>query len=373
MKYDNQLRYASQIVKQYNGQVPLSSWLKDYFRENRQMGSRDRKTISEMVYGYYRLGALQFDSVETRLLSYIGVTDTLPELKDYFFPGSTSQPVVDTDKIFPYTSHLSPGVERHSFSASFLTQPNLFLRIRPGRENAVLQKLKEHQVPFELCGESCLALANATKIESVLDVNADVVIQDKSSQATGDFIKTAAVHLISFNVWDCCAASGGKSILAYDLLPNVRLTVSDIRQSIIQNLKKRFLTAGIHHYNAFVSDLTTSNSGVAPSSFDLIIADVPCSGSGTWARTPEQLHFFTENKITHYANLQRQIVTNVIPALKRGGFLLYITCSVFNEENEKMVEYLATEQPQLELVNAALIKGYHSKADTLFAALFTNR
>lgn len=371
MKYDNQLRYASQIVKQYNGQVPLSSWLKEFFREKRQMGSRDRKTVSEMVFGFYRLGALKFNSVEERLLAYIGISDTLPELKNYFFAQSSPPLTFDTNNIFPFNTHLSPGIDAPSFAASFLTQPDLFLRIRPGKENIVFQKL-DHNIAFKRCGANCIALENATKIGSILDVNAEVVIQDKSSQATGEFLKTAAKNLEIFNVWDCCAASGGKSILAYDLLQNIRLTVSDIRDSILHNLKKRFAEAGIKHYNAFVSDLTGQPHHTA-ATYDLIIADVPCSGSGTWARTPEQLYFFTANKISYYANLQKRIVANVVPALKRGGFLLYITCSVFREENEGMIHFLASEMPQLELLDTALIKGYQERADTLFAALFINR
>ena len=63
MKFDNQLRYAVSIIEEYDGRVPLSVWLKEFFRNNKQMGSRDRKTVSEMVYGYYRLGHIEFSSI----------------------------------------------------------------------------------------------------------------------------------------------------------------------------------------------------------------------------------------------------------------------------------------------------------------------
>src|SRR5690606_27157702 len=113
------------------------------------------------------------------------------------------------------------------------------------------------------------------------------------------------------SVWDCCAASGGKSILAKDILKNIQLTVSDIRKSILINLEKRFASAGIKAYTAKVADLTDpsfSHSPLAPSerfsragthhsAFDLIICDAPCSGSGTWARTPEQLYNWTEARL----------------------------------------------------------------------------
>jgi 16S rRNA (cytosine967-C5)-methyltransferase len=102
--------------------------------------------------------------------------------------------------------------------------------------------------------------------------------------------------------------------------------------------------------------------------FDLIIADVPCTGSGTWSRTPEQLYFFEERKTSEYAVLQKKIMTTVIPKLKPGGHLLYVTCSVFKKENEEMIRYIQ-DSFKLELVSLELMKGYDKKADTMFAAL----
>lgn len=111
------------------------------------------------------------------------------------------------------------------------------------------------------------------------------------------------------------------------------------------------------------SPLTTHHSA-----FDFIIADVPCSGSGTWGRTPEQLSFFQASSIETYAALQKKIVSNVIPSIRQNGFLLYITCSVFQKENENNVRWMQQEF-NLQLVKQEVIKGYAAKADTMFAAL----
>ena len=56
MKFDNQLRHATAIIDAYKGEMPLHAWLKSFFRDNKQMGSRDRRTVGGLVYGYYRLG-----------------------------------------------------------------------------------------------------------------------------------------------------------------------------------------------------------------------------------------------------------------------------------------------------------------------------
>ena len=174
---------------------------------------------------------------------------------------------------------------------------------------------------------------------------------------------------LSTKLWDCCAASGGKSIMAYDINPNIQLTVSDKRESILKNLHERFEKAGIKNYNSFIADLTTTNYKPPTTNFDLIIADVPCTGSGTWSRTPEQLYYFKEQKINEYSFLQKKIVENVIPHLKNNGHLLYITCSVFKKENEEVVDFIK-EKFQLKLIKMELLKGYEMQSDTMFAALF---
>jgi 16S rRNA (cytosine967-C5)-methyltransferase len=103
---------------------------------------------------------------------------------------------------------------------------------------------------------------------------------------------------------------------------------------------------------------------------DLILLDVPCSGSGTWGRTPEYLRIFDESEVDRYAALQRKIITNSIPYLKNDGVLLYSTCSVFQKENEENVRFIQQEHG-LKLLYQEVIKGYTEKADSMFIAALT--
>jgi 16S rRNA (cytosine967-C5)-methyltransferase len=206
----------------------------------------------------------------------------------------------------------------------------------------------------------------------------EVVIQDQNSQRTGEFIKSEILNLKSeISVWDCCAGSGGKSIMAFDIDPKIKLSVSDARESILANLKKRFANAGIKNYESFVIDLA-NKSETRNLKSEIIIADVPCSGSGTWSRTPEQLYFFEKGVIEKYSALQKKIVSNALPHLKPGGSFVYITCSVFKKENEEVVTFIK-ENFQLKLKqmparmsrsDGEVLKGYDKKADTMFVALF---
>jgi 16S rRNA (cytosine967-C5)-methyltransferase len=108
------------------------------------------------------------------------------------------------------------------------------------------------------------------------------------------------------------------------------------------------------------------DSNLPKAGVDLIIADVPCTGSGTWARTPEWLKAFDLEMIAEYQNTQKSIVTNLPLHLNASGYLLYITCSVFKQENEEVVEFLETNC-QMELVKQAVV--HEQGGDYLFAAL----
>jgi 16S rRNA (cytosine967-C5)-methyltransferase len=237
----------------------------------------------------------------------------------------------------------------------------------------VKQKLQQKGIEFSIISDDCLALPNATKIDEIIEPDNEAIVQDYSSQRVGEFLQSSIFNPPSqISVWDCCAGSGGKSIMLHDLYPDTELIVSDIRESILANLKKRFKEAGIKNYHSFITDLVNVvpefQSPIPNSQFQFILCDIPCTGSGTWGRTPEQLYYFEEKKIIEYALLQKKIVSNVIPHLEPGGHLLYITCSVFKKENEEVVDFMK-EKFQLQQVKMELLRGYNKKADTMFAAL----
>lgn len=369
----------------------MATYLKKHFGANKKFGSKDRKQIAHLCYCFFRLGkAFASVTVEERILIAVFLCSTesnnvMANLKPEWNEKvnlsieeklSLINKSFDRTQLFPFAAELSDGIDVNTFAESHFMQPDLFLRIRPGQKEKVISKLKAAALSFELIAESCIALPNATKIEEVILLDKEAVVQDYSSQRVGEFLNPAKELLSNspakLRVWDCCAASGGKSMMAYDLMPGIELTVSDIRNSILTILQNRFTEAGIKKYNSFVADLSDSSFVSHHSAYDLMIADVPCSGSGTWGRTPEQLHFFNAKKIEEYASLQKKIVTNIAPYIRANGYLLYITCSVFKKENEEVISYLQ-ENLQMELVEMSVLKGYDVKADTMFAALLKKK
>jgi 16S rRNA (cytosine967-C5)-methyltransferase len=392
-RYHSYLNSAKEILSSYKGEEPFASFIKKYFAANKKFGSRDRKEVANLCYCYFRMGKAPLPpegkifedplKTEEKILTGLFLCSDKPnEILEAIKPAwnrkagfSISEKLSSVNyqlsSVFPWKEELSEGIDHEELCASFFVQPDLFLRIRPGHAEKVLLKLNEAGVNYEFISPFTIRLPNSFKADKYFELDKEVVIQDRNSQRVGEFLPVRKGP--SDRVWDCCAGSGGKSIMAYDLNPGISLVVSDVRASILANLKKRFANAGIKNYHSFIADLAQSppdsyRDTIHQSPSDLIIADVPCTGSGTWSRTPEQLFYFDTRKTDEYATMQKNIVSNIIPQLQPGGYLLYITCSVFKKENEEVVNYLK-EKFHLQLMKMGLLKGYESKADTMFAAL----
>lgn len=390
-RYYSHLNTAVSIIKEYDGSEPLANYLKKFFSSNRKYGSKDRKNISHLCYCYFRSGKAtpsqpspKGKEIEEKINSGLFLCSNQsnellqnlrPELDEKVLMSFEEKCSALDDQfsianIFPWKDELSDGIDYDSFCKSFLIQPDLFLRVRPGYKDDVFSKFKASGLRFEVIGEDCIALPNTSKTEEVVEINKEVIVQDYSSQRISEFLPNYKPQTTNhkLQIWDCCAGSGGKSILAKDVLCNIDLTVSDIRESILANLKKRFAEAGIKKYNSFIADLSIAHCPLPIANFDLIIADVPCTGSGTWSRTPEQLYYFKNSTIEEYSHLQKKIVSNVISKLEPGGHLLYITCSVFKKENEEVANFMQ-QKFQLQLIKQEVLIGYDKKADTMFAVL----
>jgi 16S rRNA (cytosine967-C5)-methyltransferase len=382
MKAFHQLTTFKHVLESYKQDQPLHRFLAQFYRQNKKMGSKDRKIASRLIYNYFRLGnALPKNNIEERLIvaeflgneisnSFINyykpewenhITDTLDQKIDFV---KTSYPDFKIEDLFPFHKHLSEGIEENSFYKSILIQPDLFIRVKKDKEKRLIHIMNDAGLNPQHLGEQTYALPNGTKLDHLIQEKGLYEVQDLSSQEVGKYFKPQRYD----KWWDCCAASGGKSLLLHEQGEDLKLLVSDIRESILTNLDERFKNAGLRNYQKKVLDLTLDQTSLLHAfSFDGIILDAPCSGSGTWGRTPEMISQFKEHSILFFQELQRKIAKNVVKNLKSGKPLIYITCSVFKEENEEQTQWLEKEF-NLKIEEQTLIKGYQHKADTMFVS-----
>ncbi|QQL50040.1 RsmB/NOP family class I SAM-dependent RNA methyltransferase [Mucilaginibacter ginkgonis] len=382
MKALNQFKTFERLLQAYPANVPLGKFLPGFFRQNKQMGSTDRKVASRLIYNYFRLGRAVPDTpVDERLfIAEFLCNNQINSFIQHFKPEwatcidfavdekiaiiKKAFPRFNLEDVFAWANELSPDIDKEAFLKSLFVQPDLYIRIQKGNEQQVKAALAAAEIPFRLESENCLALPNGTKLDAVFPNQHFFEVQDKSSQQTAAYFQPKKWEAW----WDACAASGGKSLLLHDLEPTVKLVVSDVRESILANLDERFEQAGILKYQKKLLDLTTNcDAEMHHYEFDGIILDAPCSGSGTWGRTPEMISQFQDHSIAFFQRLQRAIIPNVIKYLKPGQPLIYITCSAFEAENEANVNFM-TDQLGMVLESQQVLKGYEHKADTMFVA-----
>jgi len=385
-RFHSYIASAQSIIGAYKKGTPLSHQLKLFFQTDKKYGSRDRKTIAAICYHYYRTYFLlgNIDAFEDRVAKATFLCEheesemlkaLAPELNEFIgfdVKDKLEYLNLSVNSVFVFDNHLSDAVDSFRFGLSFFNQPDVFIRIRPGKNNQVIDSLKKSGIGYRELGNDCIAIDNGTSVENCLQLNRDAVIQDLNSQHVLDFfIKEKDKEKVE-TVWDCCAASGGKSILLYDLCGGkVKVTVSDIRENILTNLQLRFKDAGISLQKKFVQDISEKSGLLLSEKFSLILCDVPCTGSGTWARTPEQYFSFDETQLQEFVARQQKIVINAMSHLAKDGWFIYITCSVFTAENESMVDFIQ-ENFSCQLLEMKYLKGYENKADTMFVAYFKN-
>jgi 16S rRNA (cytosine967-C5)-methyltransferase len=158
-----------------------------------------------------------------------------------------------------------------------------------------------------------------------------VELQDAASQAAIAQVPVAA----GMRVLDYCAGGGGKALALAARAPKVRIEAHDIDPGRMRDIPVRAARAGAR--------ISTVAPGRLGRDYDLVLVDAPCSGSGTWRRTPEAKWRLTPERLAELCTLQAQILRAAAARVAPGGRLLYMTCSLLDAENAAQVEAFVRE------------------------------
>lgn len=177
------------------------------------------------------------------------------------------------------------------------------------------------------------------------------VIQDVSSMLAVEAIGLKDMNLRNRKepvlVIDLCAAPGGKSMLVADLLEkydvNYAIISRDVSAGKVELMKQNFERCGLSHMTAVVQD-ALQNDDAYLGRADIVIADVPCSGLGVIGKKRDIKYNITPEAVADIIRLQEQILDRAVLYLKPGGRLLFSTCTINQNENEKHFEWLKTDK-----------------------------
>lgn len=182
-------------------------------------------------------------------------------------------------------------------------------------------------------------------------------VQDVSSMLIGEI----ADYKTGDYVVDVCSAPGGKALHACDKLGNSGIVdardVSDSKTELILENKDRMCARNLQ---VKVWDARIKDEAVLHKA-DVVLLDIPCSGLGVIGRKPEIKYRLEQESLGELDILQKEIADSVCSYVKPGGIMIYSTCTLRKEENEKMVSYLTEKHGfTLESLNPYLVKELHS-------------
>ena len=340
------MRRAVDILKEsFLKRKPVDNYLKIFFRENKNLGSRDRAYISDIVWGvvrnYKRLMSVAGDDVEKMVAEYVKnpvASEFIWEYSDFLLS------VVDRDDLLFMQNNNEKRID-------------IKVNTLKTSVDAVLSDLKPYNPERMSQVRSGIRIAKRVDFNTVRSFRRGLfMVQDKGSQMIAE-----RVRLCGDRVLDFCAGAGGKSLnLAIEMKDRGEIIAYDIIPSKLDELRNRALKMGITSiFPRYPYD---------DEEFDNVLVDVPCSGSGTFARSPDAKWRIDPEKLSGLIKNGSDILNKVKHHVRKGGILSYATCSLINEENMGQINNFLHINPDFSLVDSLTVRPSVYHTDGFFIA-----
>lgn len=373
-----------------NTRVPMDSVIGDYMRTRRYIGSKDRNAIVERVYDMARAHARigwwleNFnveDTLRHRVLIWLMISEGAEEKrisKDLFdgskyAPEELSAQESHIVKLIAEGKYIGGGITHHDmppeiktecpphyqdqlkayFGDDFETEMAAMLEpatldLRVNTFLATREKAKDYLeadgVKTELCkysetGLRCVQKSYLARTKAF--AKGWVEIQDEGSQLIAQMCDAQA----GMQVLDYCAGAGGKTLALAAAMQRPNRTLSG-RIVAMDNDERRLKKGRDRYKKAKVADIievrpleeNTKWLKRQKGKFDIVLTDVPCTGTGTWRRNPDMRWRTFGPSLQDLTEIQAEILDKVAPLVKPGGKLVYATCSLLPDENEEQIE-----------------------------------
>lgn len=372
--------------------APVDALLGDYFRARRYIGSKDRGAISDLVYFILRNGGIlewhieQCDRTTTprrlamvALLFYAlpGHTPLAREDIAELFTGAKYCPSVLTDQ----ERHMLERCERREFVSDAMPQAARYNypdwmegRLKDAFGDALPEAMTalNSQAPIDLRAN---LLKCKDRADLILALDRDgyfaaptphspvgvrlkkrlpafnttafkegmYEMQDEGSQIVGLMVAAKPGQ----KVIDFCAGAGGKTLTIAATMQNKgRILAWDTNENRLNQIHKRLARAGVSNVQTHtLKSETDSFLKRHVQTADWVLVDAPCSGSGTWRRNPDLKWRYTIDDLREVKDIQLRILNSAARLVKPGGRLVYVTCSVFPDENSWQVKQFLGANP----------------------------
>lgn len=367
---------------------PADAVVGAYFREHRDLGTKDRAWIAETAYGILRryryLSEITANNDEDAtedarklILAWLmkiegksirDLEDVLDErqkewavtIKSKNSEGLSPAALADVRDWFWEKLVAQYGeAEAMTICRSMFEQASLDLRvntIKASREDVLTRMLAENTVkdnviavtPYSPVGIRMGARLNISK--HILFTEGQIEVQDEGSQLLSYLVAPKRGQMVA----DLCAGAGGKTLALGALMKNTgRLYAFDVSEKRLNNLGKRLKRSGLSNLQAqLINNENDLKLKRLNGKFDRVLVDAPCSGLGTLRRNPDLKWRQTEQDVAELNVKQSNILARAAKLCKAGGRVVYATCSLLRDENEAIAEAFLAAHPEFKLIPA---------------------
>ena len=384
----NLLRQAAMLLTNLlDFNSPADAKLGEFFRNNRELGTKDRAFVAESVYGVLRrlryLSAVTAneegdpDDARKLILAWLlrvegkSIRELEPILNEQQTEWAQAIKAKSTEDLplavqadvrdWLWTKLVGQYGEAEALTIcrSMFAQAALDLRvntIKGTREDVLARMLAENTVKdnvIEMMPHSPTGIRMGAKLnisKHVLFEAGKIEVQDEGSQILAYLVAPKRGQMVA----DFCAGAGGKTLAIGALMKNTgRLYAFDISEKRLMNLGKRLKRSGLSNLHAqVISSETDPKLKRLNAKFDRVLVDAPCSGFGTLRRNPDLKWRFEAADIVELNVKQTAILARAAKLTKPGGRLIYATCSLLNDENEAIAEAFLAANADFVLVPA---------------------
>jgi 16S rRNA (cytosine967-C5)-methyltransferase len=379
---------------------PADAKLGDFFKNNRDLGTKERAFVAESVYGVLR--RLRFlttvtandendpDDARKLILAWLlrvqgmsiqKLEPMLNEQQKEWALAIKAKPTENLplavqadvrDWLWEKLVAQYGEAEALTIARSMHEQATLDLRvntIKGTREDVMAKFIAENTsgetnigpTPFSPIGIRMPLRLNISR--HVLFTDGKIEVQDEGSQLLAHLVAPKRGQMVA----DFCAGAGGKTLAMGALMRNTgRLYAFDVSEKRLNNLGKRLKRSGLSNLNAqVISSETDPKLKRLNGKFDRVLVDAPCSGLGTLRRNPDLKWRQMPEDLAELVVKQTAILNRAAKLTKAGGRLIYATCSLLRDENEAIAEAFLAVHPDFVLLNASdILKQQHIEIDT---------
>lgn len=344
----------------FQDKYPADNIISGYMRERKYIGSKDRRFITETVWDIIRhRRRLEFDAQSTDarkiLLIYLKDADfdIICNDGEYALASLTAAEKEwlkrENDSVYPAAVEaetpdwLYDKIKDTALLKSLNQTAPADLRINRGTRDSILKRLQGEGLFFSPTGYSPIGIRSSERVNlhnCMAYQEGDVEVQDEASQIAAILADVKPRH----KTIDYCCGAGGKTLtISFLTQGQGQIDIHDVNAARLAAVKDRAARLGVKNIRTV---LTPDGAD-----YERFIVDAPCSGSGTWRRSPDAKFRLTPEQLNELVKTQAAILGTAYKHTKPGGRIVYFTCSVLPEENELGVEAFKARHPDMKNVN----------------------